>query len=325
MTHYNQALAHRLSLHNLAECEHFPKYFEIETVNACNARCIMCTINDWDKKQNSIMPMPLFERYVEEVSHYADWIECICLNRDGEPTLDKQLPLRVKMLKQAGIKKVTFVTNAQLLGEKMVLQLLEAGLDDIMISIDGVTKATFEKIRVRLQFEVVVNNTLRLIALRNTQQHPLNIRVRMVVMDDNRHELDAFLAFWKNQLKATDDIYARDMHSWGNQFTPENQTKIDFMADKPCISPFSTLVMHVDGTVPLCGADYNAKIPLGDFSKTSLKAIWNSQAYQTIRQSHAEQRRNDIWMCRGCDIWERETQGRKSETAADKKLNSSRQ
>ena len=28
----------------------FPKYIEIETVNACNARCPMCTINDWEKK-----------------------------------------------------------------------------------------------------------------------------------------------------------------------------------------------------------------------------------------------------------------------------------
>jgi len=24
----------------------FPRYFEIETVNACNARCTMCTIDD---------------------------------------------------------------------------------------------------------------------------------------------------------------------------------------------------------------------------------------------------------------------------------------
>ena len=27
----------------------YPKYVEIETVNACNARCPMCTINDWER------------------------------------------------------------------------------------------------------------------------------------------------------------------------------------------------------------------------------------------------------------------------------------
>ena len=33
-------------LENLLE---FPRYVEIETVNACNARCPMCTINDWNR------------------------------------------------------------------------------------------------------------------------------------------------------------------------------------------------------------------------------------------------------------------------------------
>ena len=27
----------------------YPSYVEIETVNACNARCPMCTINDWER------------------------------------------------------------------------------------------------------------------------------------------------------------------------------------------------------------------------------------------------------------------------------------
>ena len=27
----------------------YPSYIEVETVNACNARCPMCTINDWER------------------------------------------------------------------------------------------------------------------------------------------------------------------------------------------------------------------------------------------------------------------------------------
>ena len=34
---------------NLEGLLRFPKYVEIETVNACNARCPMCTINDWER------------------------------------------------------------------------------------------------------------------------------------------------------------------------------------------------------------------------------------------------------------------------------------
>ena len=34
---------------NIADLLEYPSYVEIETVNACNARCPMCTINDWNR------------------------------------------------------------------------------------------------------------------------------------------------------------------------------------------------------------------------------------------------------------------------------------
>ena len=34
---------------NINSLLEFPRYVEIETVNACNARCPMCTINDWER------------------------------------------------------------------------------------------------------------------------------------------------------------------------------------------------------------------------------------------------------------------------------------
>ena len=39
----------------------FPSYIEIETVNACNARCPMCTINDWDRNY-PVMRDNVFEK-----------------------------------------------------------------------------------------------------------------------------------------------------------------------------------------------------------------------------------------------------------------------
>ena len=42
----NRRIDKQAKFENLLE---FPKYIEIETVNACNARCPMCTINDWER------------------------------------------------------------------------------------------------------------------------------------------------------------------------------------------------------------------------------------------------------------------------------------
>ena len=153
-------IARRLDIESIRESFFFPKYFAIETVNSCNARCVMCTIDDWEKVRNPIMSDKLFKKFVEEVSCHHKWVDRVCLNTDGEPTLDKSLHKKIKLLKDAGIKEVTMATNVQLLDEKRIHQYLDAGLDDIMVSIDGITKDTFEKIRVNLDYETVVQNSL---------------------------------------------------------------------------------------------------------------------------------------------------------------------
>ena len=44
----------------------FPKYVEIETVNACNARCPMCTINDWERNY-PIMKDEVFNKVSDDI------------------------------------------------------------------------------------------------------------------------------------------------------------------------------------------------------------------------------------------------------------------
>lgn len=302
----NTALAKRIFLNELQDCLYFPKYFEIETVNFCNARCIMCTIRNWNNRKNAVISNDLFSKFTDEVSNYKDWVETVCLARDGEPTLDPQVVSRVHMLKQVGIKKVTLSTNGQLLTKRRIEELIKAGLDDIMVSIDGVTKETFEIIRLRLNYETVLNNTLELIRLRNAINPKMSIRLRMVVIDENRHEVSDWLHFWGSRIAQVDKVYTMPAHTWGNQLRQESVDLVRLYADKPCVSVFSTITMHVDGKVGLCGVDYSPKNPMGDFSKQSLKEIWTGEAFNRARKLHVNGRRNEIALCRGCDLWDRE-------------------
>ena len=303
-TIFLEELANRLDLSDIRESFYFPKYFEIETVNACNARCLMCTIDDWEQTRNPIMDENLFSKFAHEVSDYSDWIETVCLNRDGEPTLDKNMHKKIQLLKNVGIKSVTMATNVQLLDQNRAHQYIDAGLDDIMLSIDGITKKTFETIRVKLDYETVVNNTLNLIKIRNKNKSPLTIRLRMIIMDSNKHEVDDWMKFWEKHVGPQDQIYAKPAHSWGNQLNSETEEAIEKYKDKPCIAPFSSCIIHTDGTVPICSIDYNNKVKIGDFSKSSIKEIWNDGPMMKIRSLHANSERNSISLCQGCKIWE---------------------
>ena len=299
-----ESLEKRLNISNIKDAVLFPKYFEIETVNACNARCIMCTINEWTGNESQIMQQDLFDKFVREVSLYNHWIEIICLNRDGEPTLDKDIANKIKKLKDVGIKKVRFVTNGQNLTPKFAREILEAGIDEVMFSIDAINKKTYELIRLKLDFNKVMKNTLDYIQLRNEINPLSQVTIRMVEMPQNIDEKDDWLKFWNNKISQSDKAYSMPMHNWGNQLG-ENQNKVDFYASKACISPFSSMAIHSDGKIGICAADYNTKNFMGDFSKNSIQEIWQNSKFQAVREAHLSKNRNEYDICRGCDIWDR--------------------
>ena len=57
----------------------FPKYIEIETVNACNARCPMCTINDWERNY-PVMRDNVFNKISDEIIENKEFIKRVSLD-----------------------------------------------------------------------------------------------------------------------------------------------------------------------------------------------------------------------------------------------------
>lgn len=298
-------LAARLGLERISQALYFPKYFEVETIRACNAHCDMCTVDEW-KGKNNRMDALLFDNILDEISRYSEWIDRVCLSRNGEPLLDRNLVWKIKKLKESKIKYVTFSTNASLLDEKRSLEIIESGLDDIRFSIDGYTKETFEKIRKGLNFEEIRENCLNFIRLRNEHGSKPVVQIRMALQSNNAHEEEAWKHYWLERVSSGDIVTSKKIHSWGNQLKSysDDEYRINKYSYVPCISPWSTMVIHFDGKVPLCGCDYNNVYALGDINNQSIKEIWQSEAYNRIRKIHSDGKRNEIPLCKGCNVWD---------------------
>lgn len=295
----------RLNVQRYEDLLKFPRYFEFETINACNARCIMCPVEEWKGNSKKVVSDTLWEKFVYNVAPYKDWIEKITLTRDGEPLLDKKLSNRVRDLKEAGIKKVVIVTNAQVLTPKKSLELLESGIDEVMFSVDGLSKEVYEKIRRGLEYEKVLSNIMYFIALRNERFKEANIRLRFIEQEENKQESQDWLDFWKQKISAKDSAYVMPLHSWGNQVANEEQEKITKMSPFACISPFGSMAIHYNGLVGLCGVDYNTSCKMGDLREQSIEEIWRGESFSKARENHLTKNRNSIWLCRGCDLWDR--------------------
>ncbi len=307
MTRELEFITKKLGVGDINDAFYFPKYFEIETIRACNARCSMCTVQEWQKRNNK-MGEVLFSKIVGEMQKYNKWIERVCLSRNGEPLLDKKLPDRIKRLKEIGIKYVTFSTNASILNEKKARELIESGLDDIRFSVDGIRKETFESIRIGLNYELIRDNCLRFIQIRNSYGKSPKIHIRMTLQEKNKDEEKDWRDYWNSKVSGTDIVSSKPMHSWGNQLKDykglDKEEKI--YEGLPCISPWSTMITHFDGSVPLCGCDYNNKFLLGNINKSLIQKVWQSEKFEDVRGLHLSGKKDKIELCRGCNVWDDE-------------------
>lgn len=300
-------LKQKLKLDKFEDYLRFPMYYEIETVNACNAACRMCTVNKWQRNGDPFMSDTLFKKMADELINYKDIVRTVNLCRDGEPLLDRKLEEKITYLKKGGIKHITFSTNAALLTEKRAISLLKSGLDEIMFSIDGLKKETFEKIRAGLNFGKITNNVLRFIKLRNSTATMVKIRVRMVIQQENLAEVEEWGRYWRSVLQRQDSVHAKNVHSWANKLENYVSVKETGKLSTPCTSTFSTMIIRYNGDVTICPLDYDFKYVSGNMGDRSIRDIWqNGIHFKDFRELHLRGMRDEFDFCKGCRLWDSE-------------------
>ena len=279
----------------------FPAYFTIETVKACNARCVFCTINSWPSHK-PFMDDELFTKISAEIIRHASEVQQVCLNGSGEPLLDKKIADRINVFKRGRINKVILTTNASLLDSKKAEALLDAGLDELLISFNGLDKEKYESLRIGLSFETVMKNTLDFISLRNAKRSKTRIRLRMEAHQlFSNDEVMAWISFWQSRLDQEDQVYAKKLHNWGTQLPGIDVGNI---SEIKCHVLWSTMNILSDGAVALCCVDYEPKYPLGLLSDSSIDAVWHGEHACRIRNLHASGKRSSIPLCSLCTVWE---------------------
>ena len=279
----------------------FPRFLEIETVNACNARCPMCTIADW-QRNTPTMKDDLFKRIADEIIDHRDVVKRVSLYRDGEPLLDKKLPDRVAILKDGGVNATSISTNVSLLTEDRSRALLEAGLDMIIMSIDSLDKDVFESIRVRLKLKEVLANALKFIELRDKIRPQTRIYMRMIRQEGNEDEWPSYEAYWRPKLAENDRLYYHNIFNWGGQLNGFNSIEGSYEPGLPCVALWSLLVVFGDGRVPLCNVDYNNFYPTGSVLENSIEELWRSKIMNERRQQHLTGKKACISLCEHCNV-----------------------
>src|SRR5262245_8943697 len=244
-----------------------PDIVQIESTNLCNAKCVFCPRDDMHRRQG-VMSMDLYRKVVDECA--ALGITHVRVHNYGEPFLDKQLVEKVRYAKERGIAEVGMISNGSLITEDIARGMIQAGLDAINISVDAGGKETFERTRVHLKYDAVMENIRTLHRLRGEHGARRPRLILSFVRQGNSADEEAFIQEWS---RIADKIHVTDLHNWAG--TLNRQSDVAF----PCYRLWLMFTVLWDGRVSLCCADFDGRHILGDLRTQSIVDIWNSPAY----------------------------------------------
>src|SRR6476619_4614464 len=166
-----------------------PVCLYLETTNRCNLLCTTCPRTYEELEPPADMSWELFRSIVDQVPD----IERAVLHGVGEPMLVRNLPKMVRYLKERGTY-VLFNTNGTVLSEKNGRALIEAGLDELRVSLDASTRASYITVRGKDYFERILKNVRAFRALQEREGHAKpRVSAWLTGLKETIDELPAFV------------------------------------------------------------------------------------------------------------------------------------
>lgn len=275
----------------------FPQYVLIEPVSLCNLRCIMCFQVDKsfssNKAINGFMDISLFKDVVEQVKENS--CNAITLASRGEPTLHKEFDKISKIIEDSKILDCKLNTNATVMNEKKINEILSANFSEVVFSVDAGTKETYESIRVKGKWERVLKNIELFNQIRSNKYPKVQTVTRIAgVKVNNRQDINQMTNFWE---KLVDEVSIKEASPRWDSYN----NKINKITE-PCMNLWTRTYVWYDGEVNPCDFDYKSNLSVGNVKEDSLKDIWNNDKYNNLRSNHLNKKRCLHNPCDRCPI-----------------------
>lgn len=313
--------------HREASVDYLPIKLDVENVSRCNFACTMCAVSTWPRRQRGAdMSVDSFRALIDEQIGLVE----IKLNGLGEPTM--QGDDFFTMIQYARSKRiwVRVTTNASLLHLKEnYRKLIDSGVNEVDISIDGADAQTFQGIRIGGDFQRVAANCLTLNQYAASKGKP-SAKMWTLVQKGNAARLAEHVAL-AYRLGFQHLVFSTQLHGWGSKELGERNAaemvplctedalalvdlgaplgvrvafwdvseKFEARPGKRCPWPFSRAVVTSDlRTVACCMIGDPDKHEFGRDRERTFAENWSGAEYREFRQAHLDGAIPEI--CRGC-------------------------
>ncbi|MFH1239733.1 MAG: radical SAM protein [Candidatus Diapherotrites archaeon] len=298
----------------------YPLKLSFDPSSICMLKCPLCPTGQ--QKNGRTLGKMDFEKYKKIVDETAPYLYEIDLNNWGEPLLNENI---AKMVEYAHKKRIKTSINTNLnvkLSEKQVGELINAGLDQLYVSMDGITQKTYEKYRKKGDLKTVMDNIKRF-SKKKTElgvQNPF-IVWQFLIMKHNEHELPELKRvkeelgvnkLVKGSLRSDmgDEIFIEDKIKVENtqDYLPrdEGNSRYDYkkkerkLKKEYCHLLWFVAVVNWNGSIAPCCSSYYEKFDFGNAFEQGFGKIWNNEMYQKARHAVAKKVPDSGTVCDNC-------------------------
>ncbi|MDR2439556.1 MAG: radical SAM protein [Planctomycetaceae bacterium] len=286
-----------------------PFIINIDPSDKCNFRCKFCPTGDNELMKKTQgrghgnMNFELYKKVIDDLGEFGDKIKVIRLYKDGEPLLNPYFAEMVQYAKKSGYcNRVDTTTNASLLNRELSLNIIDAGLDRINISVEGMNELQYADFsQYKIDFQKFVDN------IRFFYEHRKQCEMIIKINGDILTEMEK-QQFYNIFGDITDGIFIESIMDCWPMFEQKkvmiNETRgiygNEIKEVLVCPYVFYCLYINSDGSYSLCFLDWSRKMILGNAKTLSPKQVWNGTELKEYQKMFLRGERLSHPICKNC-------------------------
>lgn len=166
-----------------------PTFVSVEPAAICQLRCPECPVGcaggrSVEAEKAAFMPMSLYRQVVENIAPTAHTLQ---LFFQGEPLLCRDLPEMVRLAHELRLYTI-ISTNGQAMTPQLARDLVEAGLDRIIVSVDGLSEESYAAYRVGGSLQKALSALRYLREAKRATGSRVTIVLQCLRLKSNEHE-----------------------------------------------------------------------------------------------------------------------------------------
>ncbi|ACL22183.1 Radical SAM domain protein [Desulfitobacterium hafniense DCB-2] len=286
----------------------------IEPTRICNMRCFYCMHATRGDSEGALaktgfklahMDMELYDKIIDGIMKFPDQPKRVTFSGLGEPLTNPKLGEMARRLRKAGFTgRNDIITNGLAFTPRLADELVDAGINRIQISVQGLTSEAYSNIAgVSVDIGSYIENIAYL------YKHKKNTEIFIKIIDANLEDESEKARFFEMFSAICDTIFVEHLvvmeHQMGDHGGKTDRSlNLNGEPFKPCQVcgiMFYFFQINIDGdTFPCSTPGLPTGFSMGNIQENTLQEIWDGKKRNSMLRTNLRNGYRTFAACREC-------------------------